>query len=103
MRQLFTFVGGEGHLQPMLPLANTTAAEGHTVTGASSLGPTVRRAGLGFVSSGQSVRPQRRFLQPVDLDNEYQSRGGIPSRSAVTAKAEFHIVADDHVGAELLA
>ena len=73
MRLLFTFAGGEGHLQPMLPLARRAAAAGHTVTvtGARSLGSTVRRAGLGFISTGPDVRPQRRSLQPVDLDNEY--------------------------------
>lgn len=77
VRLLFTFAGGEGHLQPMLPLATRAAASGHTVTvtGARSLGPTVRRAGLGFVSTGPDVRPQRRSLQPVDLDNEYRVVG----------------------------
>jgi MGT family glycosyltransferase len=74
VRMLFTFAGGEGHLQPMLPLARRAAASGHvvTVTGARSLGPTVRGAGLGFVSSGPDVRPQRRPLQPVDLAMEFQ-------------------------------
>ena len=77
MRLLFTFAGGEGHLQPMLPLARRAAAAGHTVTvtGAKSLGSTVRRAGLGFVWTGPDVRPQRRSLQAVDLDNEYRVVG----------------------------
>jgi len=74
VRLLFTFAGGEGHLQPMLPLARTAAAAGHqvTVTGARSLGPTVRGAGLEFVATGPDVRPQRRALQAIDMENEYR-------------------------------
>jgi len=77
VRLLFTFAGGEGHLQPMLPLARRAAAAGHTVTvtGASSLGSAVRTAGLAFVPTGPDVRPQRRSLQPVDLDHEYRVVG----------------------------
>ncbi|QTE28126.1 glycosyltransferase [Pengzhenrongella sicca] len=77
MRLLFTFAGGEGHLQPMLPLARTAADAGHTVavTGALSLEPTVRGAGLEFIATGPDVRPQRRALQPIDLAAEYRVVG----------------------------
>lgn len=89
MRLLFTFAGGEGHLQPMLPLARTAAAAGHTVTvtGARSLGSTVRRAGLGFVSTGPNVRPQRRSLQPVDMDSERRVVGEYFAGRLATVRA----------------
>jgi UDP:flavonoid glycosyltransferase YjiC (YdhE family) len=70
MRLLFTFAGGEGHLQPLLPLARAAAARGHevVVSGAQSL----RRAaaGLEFVASGPDVVPQRVELRPFDLAAE---------------------------------
>jgi UDP:flavonoid glycosyltransferase YjiC (YdhE family) len=89
VRLLFTFAGGEGHLQPMLPLARSAAAAGHTVTvtGARSLGPTARRAGLEFVATGPDVVPQRRSLQPVDMDAEYRIVGEYFAGSLAAARA----------------
>jgi len=98
VRLLFTFAGGEGHLQPMLPLARRAAAAGHTVTvtGARSLGSTVRRAGLGFISTGPDVRPQRRSLQPVDLDNEYLVVGEyFAGRLATVRAADLLVLCED--------
>jgi len=98
MRLLFSFAGGEGHLQPMLPLATRAAAAGHTVTitGARSLGSTVRRVGLGFVSSGPDVRPQRRTLQPVDLTMEFQVVGEhFAGRLAAVRAAELLPLCED--------
>jgi len=36
MRVLFTFAGGLGHFQPLIPLASAVAAAGHTVAFAAS-------------------------------------------------------------------
>lgn len=74
MRLLCSFVGGEGHLRPLLGLGRAAAAAGHEVhvTGAEALGPTVRRAGLAFTGSGPDVTPYRGPLQPVDMAHEEQ-------------------------------
>jgi UDP:flavonoid glycosyltransferase YjiC (YdhE family) len=74
VRLLFSFAGGEGHLRPLLPLARTAAAAGHTVTvtGAMSLGSSVQEAGLTFVATGPDSTPQRHPLQAVDLEMEYR-------------------------------
>jgi UDP:flavonoid glycosyltransferase YjiC (YdhE family) len=74
VRLLFTFAGGEGHLQPLLPIARAAAARGHEVgvSGAASIGPVVESAGLDFVPSGPDVVPRRVALQPVDLEHEYR-------------------------------
>ena len=98
MRLLFTFAGGEGHLQPMLAMATRAAAAGHavTLTGASSFGSTVRRAGLGFASTGPDVRPQRRPLQPVDLNNEYRVVGEyFAGRLATVRAADLLLLCED--------
>ena len=70
MRLLFTFAGGEGHLQPLLPLARAAAARGHDVcvSGAASL--RAAASGLEFVASGPDVVPQRTELRPFDLADE---------------------------------
>ncbi|MGW4113266.1 glycosyltransferase [Actinosynnema sp. NPDC004786] len=50
MRVLFTFIGGVGHFEPMVPLASAVAAAGHTV--AVAAGPARREAveGAGFTA-----------------------------------------------------
>lgn len=72
MRLLFSFAGGEGHLQPLLPVARAAAQAGHTVAvaGAAALGPVVEGAGLVFVPAGPDVVAQHVPLQPVDLERE---------------------------------
>ena len=72
MRALFTCVGGEGHLRPLLPLARAAAAEGHAVTvaGAAALAPVAAAARLPFVPLEPDVLPQRTALRPVDLGRE---------------------------------
>lgn len=85
MRLLVSFVGGEGHLQPLLPLARTAAAAGHAVvvTGAAALAPMVEAAGLEFFPTGPDVVPQRLPLQPVDLERERRVvRDGFADRMA---------------------
>ena len=48
MRALLTFVGGTGHLDPLLPVARALAAAGHDVAVAGSGGPVARVAADGF-------------------------------------------------------
>ncbi len=76
MRALFTFVGGAGHLDPLLPLARAVAAAGHEVAIAGSGGLLPRVESEGFVAlptsepkpateSGRDLTP----LTPVDPHN----------------------------------
>jgi UDP:flavonoid glycosyltransferase YjiC (YdhE family) len=72
MRALISFVGGEGHLQPLIPLALAASAAGHevTVSGAAALAPVAAASGLAFVASGPDAVSQRVPLQPVDMARE---------------------------------
>jgi UDP:flavonoid glycosyltransferase YjiC (YdhE family) len=72
MRLLFSFAGGEGHLQPLVPLARAAVVQGHevAVTGAPAIGRVVDAAGLAFLPTPPDVKPQRVPLQPVDIDRE---------------------------------
>ncbi len=73
MRLLLTFVGGAGHLDPLLPVARAAAAAGHVVAIAGSGGQMgrVEAAGLEALPTSQ-VRPpaepsaERSPLEPVD-------------------------------------
>jgi UDP:flavonoid glycosyltransferase YjiC (YdhE family) len=72
MRLLFSFAGGEGHLQPLVPLARAAVVQGHevAVTGAPAIGRVVDAAGLAFLPTPPDVKPQGVPLQPVDIDRE---------------------------------
>lgn len=72
LRLLFTYAGGEGHLQPLLPLACAAAAAGHdvAVSGAAALAPVVRAAGLRHLPSGPDVAPKRVPLRAADMERE---------------------------------
>ena len=75
VRMLFAFTGGRGHLDPLVPIARTAAAAGHTVAFAStpSMVPTV--GSLGFEAfpigrPGSGKPPPRLPLRPVDIERE---------------------------------
>jgi UDP:flavonoid glycosyltransferase YjiC (YdhE family) len=70
VRLLFTFAGGEGHLQPLLPVARAAAARGHEVVVSGAASIAAAAAALEFVASGPDVRPQRLELAPYDLERE---------------------------------
>ena len=77
MRVLFSFAGGEGHLQPLLPLARAAAAAGHEVllAGAASLAPVAEAAGLLFAATPPDVVPRRTPLRALDFERELQVVG----------------------------
>lgn len=50
MRILFTFAGGNGHFEPLRPLARAAQAAGHTVAFANRLGMAVMVQSAGFES-----------------------------------------------------
>ena len=76
MRILFTFIGGSGHLQPLLPVARAAAAAGHVVAvaGSRKQGEHIRAAGLEAFATGPVVAtPDQRGptrdptpLEPID-------------------------------------
>lgn len=75
MRVLFTFAGGRGHFEPLLPVARAAAAAGHAVAVAAQplMVPAIEAAGLAaFTTAGSTLSdaPQRLPLLPVDLERE---------------------------------
>lgn len=74
MRVLFTFVGGSGHYEPLLPIAQAARAAGHTVAFACSpsMVATVENAAFTVFTIGTSSgnSPERRPLLAVDMERE---------------------------------
>jgi UDP:flavonoid glycosyltransferase YjiC (YdhE family) len=74
LRILFTFVGGRGHFEPLVPIACAAAAAGHTVAfgcGASMV-PMVEAGAFTVFAMGTvaSNAPERLPLRPVDRERE---------------------------------
>lgn len=76
MRILVTFVGGVGHLTPLLPLARAARAAGHDVAfaGSGGLVPRIEEAGFAAYATSpaphHSGAPASRDLTPVDSSDE---------------------------------
>lgn len=74
VRLLCSFVGGEGHLQPLLPVARAVRAAGHTVAvaGAPAMASAIEAAGLPAIAVGPDVGGTRRRipLRPLDAARE---------------------------------
>lgn len=74
MRILFTFVGGRGHFEPLVPLARAAESAGHTLVFgcARSTASLVEGAGFGVFSMGRGARsPRQRIpLRPPDRERE---------------------------------
>ena len=88
MRILFTFVGGLGHFEPLIPIARAAADAGHTVAvaGRHSLVPAIEAAGFTAFATwppSSSGAPRRVPLQPVDLDaSARELRDGFADKGA---------------------
>ena len=81
MRILFTFIGGNGHFVPLIPIARAAEAAGHAVAFgcAPSMVPTVSAAGFTVLpmGTGSASPPQRIPLRPLDAareDQEFRDR-----------------------------
>ncbi len=74
MRVLFSFVGGIGHLEPLIPVARAAVAKGHVVAFACSPGVSAEVEAAGFAARpmGESApTPRGRTdLQPLDRARE---------------------------------
>ena len=79
MRVLFTFAGGRGHLEPLVPIARAAADAGHTVAfvGRPWMVPAVEALGFPSFAAGSDagLTPRRLPLAPVDLDNDMRDVG----------------------------
>ncbi|AHH97716.1 glycosyltransferase [Kutzneria albida] len=72
MRILFTFVGGNGHYQPLVPIARAARAAGHTVafTGEPWFTGAVTEFPVHGIGVGGSHKPQRTPLVALDVAHE---------------------------------
>jgi UDP:flavonoid glycosyltransferase YjiC (YdhE family) len=79
VRVLFTFAGGRGHLEPLVPIARAAADAGHTVAfvGRPWMVPPVEALGFPAFAAGSNVglTPRRLPLAPVDLEKDMRDVG----------------------------
>ncbi len=76
VRILFTFVGGSGHFDPLVPIARAAEAAGHTVAfaGGPSMVSTVQAAGFTCFATTPGVGGAPRRLPLLELDAEREDR-----------------------------
>lgn len=111
MRVLFTFVGGNGHFRPLVPVARAAEAAGHSVAFVSgqSMVSTVAAAGFavfGIGPQGDHTHPRLPLL-PVSIEREdrvlreYFARDAAGIRAAgilsVCAEWQPHLIVRDEV------
>jgi UDP:flavonoid glycosyltransferase YjiC (YdhE family) len=94
LRILFTFAGGSGHLDPLVPIARAAASAGHVVAfaGRPWMTPVVEALGFTAFGTGSDVglAPVRRPLLPVDTDREERDlRDGFARRIARERAADL--------------
>src|SRR5258705_9348154 len=79
MRILFTFAGGSGHLDPLIPIARAAEAAEHTIAfaGRPWMIPKVEALGFPAFASGSDVglTPKRLPLAAVDLERDIRDIG----------------------------
>lgn len=77
MRMLFTFAGGNGHFEPLLPIARAAQSVGHTIAFANRAGmsPTVQSKGFPSFPTGTDFgdTADRFPLLAVDMTREDQA------------------------------
>jgi UDP:flavonoid glycosyltransferase YjiC (YdhE family) len=87
VRILVSFVGGRGHFDPIVPIAQAAAARGHEVAvfGNAGEASVVEAAGFPFLPTGTPTTPQRGPLTNPDPANEDRIiREGFADRIART-------------------
>jgi len=79
VRMLFTFAGGSGHLEPLLPIARAAELAGHTVAlaGRPWMIPEVETLGFPAFAAGSDVglTPKRLPLAEVNLERDILAVG----------------------------
>ncbi|MFD9738558.1 glycosyltransferase [Umezawaea sp. NPDC059074] len=94
MRVLFSFVGGNGHFQPMVPVARAVADAGHVVacTGSPAMVSTIEAARFEAFPSGPEPwsSTERMPLLPLDREREqYDVREGFARKTAPVRAADL--------------
>ena len=106
MRVLFTFAGGHGHLEPLVPVARAAADAGHTVAfvGRPWMVPTVEALGFPAFAAGSDVglTPRRLPLAPVDLEKDMRDVGDGFGRRVARERAAGLLPLCDEWGPDLL-
>jgi UDP:flavonoid glycosyltransferase YjiC (YdhE family) len=76
MRILFTFIGGSGHFEPLVPVARATAQAGHTIAVAAraSMLPTIEAAELTGIATRPDVGNPPERLPLLELSAEREER-----------------------------
>lgn len=74
MRVLFTFVGGTGHAEPMVPVAAAVRAAGHTVAFAGHADPVRHLDFDTVVTSGSPDGPAQQRRPLVEPDQAHEER-----------------------------
>ena len=96
MRILFTFVGGHGHFEPLVPVARAAGTAGHEVAFgcAPSMVPAVEAAGFTAfaIGAGTNRAPERIPLRPLDSEREDRDLRERFARQAAAFRVP-HIVA----------
>jgi len=91
MRILFAFAGGQGHLDPLLPLARAALAAGHEVAiaGRAELLPAIREQGFEALESpGDQPDPAKRMpLKAYDRADEMRALREWYAGTLATARA----------------
>ncbi|HEU4324864.1 MAG TPA: glycosyltransferase [Roseiflexaceae bacterium] len=101
MRLLFTFTGGSGHFEPLVPIARAAVAAGHSVAfaGQAVMVPAVEAAGFTAFATGGATfmsTPKRLPLLKLDMEREERDlREGFAGRVAPErAQAVLELCAD---------
>lgn len=111
MRILFTFVGGAGHALPLVPIARTAHARGHTVAfaGHTGMAPGIQAAGFAHFPLGRKTggTRQKSPLLPVDMKREEHdlrerfvrraARERVPDLLALSAEWQPDLVVCDEI------
>jgi UDP:flavonoid glycosyltransferase YjiC (YdhE family) len=94
VRLLFTFAGGNGHFEPLVPIARAAEVAGHTVAcaGQAAMIPAIEAAGFtAFATAGATLSSTSERLPLLKLDLEREDRdlregfAGRLARERVTA------------------
>jgi UDP:flavonoid glycosyltransferase YjiC (YdhE family) len=99
VRILFTFAGGRGHLDPLLPIARAAAAAGHVVAfaGRPWMLPQVEAEGFPAFPTGsdRGLMPKRLPLLPLDAEREERDfRDGFARRIARERATDILMLCD---------
>jgi UDP:flavonoid glycosyltransferase YjiC (YdhE family) len=94
VRILFTFAGGSGHLEPLVPLARAAESVGHTLAFAARPWMVSKVEALGFVAfptgSDRGLAPVTRPLVELDAERELRDlRDGFGRRIARERAADL--------------